>query len=50
MADKGQAEACVYTITSDGRSNQGPQVALGVYFYKAEASGFTGTRKMMMLK
>ena len=46
----GHAEAGVHTITWDGRNNQGSSVASGVYFYKAEANGFTETRKMMMLK
>lgn len=46
----GHLEAGVHTIMWDGRNDQGSQVASGVYFYKAEASGFTETRKMMMLK
>jgi hypothetical protein len=46
----GHLEAGVHTITWDGRNDQGTSVASGVYFYKAEAKGFTETRKMMMLK
>lgn len=46
----GHLEAGVHTITWDGRNDQGSSVASGVYFYKAEAKGFTDTRKMMMLK
>jgi hypothetical protein len=46
----GHLEAGVHTITWDGRNDQGSSVASGVYFYKAEAKGFTETRKMMMLK
>jgi len=46
----GHLEAGVHTIVWDGRNEQGSSVASGVYFYKAEASGFTETRKMMMLK
>jgi hypothetical protein len=46
----GHLEAGVHTIVWDGRSDQGSTVASGVYFYRAEASGFTETRKMMMLK
>jgi len=46
----GHLEAGVHTILWDGRNEQGSSVASGVYFYKAEASGFTETRKMMMLK
>jgi hypothetical protein len=46
----GHASAGRLTITWDGRSDQGSQVASGVYFYRAEAKGFAETRKMMMLK
>lgn len=46
----GHLEAGVHTIVWDGRNEQGSSVASGVYFYKAEASGFAETRKMMMLK
>jgi hypothetical protein len=46
----GHLEAGIHTIVWDGRNEQGSSVASGVYFYKAEASGFTETRKMMMLK
>jgi hypothetical protein len=46
----GHLEAGNHTITWDGSNQQGGKVASGVYFYKAEASQFTETRKMMMLK
>ena len=46
----GHLEAGEHTITWEGNNNQGAKVASGVYFYKAEANGFTETRKMMMLK
>jgi hypothetical protein len=46
----GHLEAGVHNIVWDGRNDQGSSVASGVYFYKAEARGFTETRKMMMLK
>jgi hypothetical protein len=46
----GHLEAGNHTITWEGNNNQGAKVASGVYFYKAEANGFTETRKMMMLK
>jgi hypothetical protein len=46
----GHLEAGVHTIVWDGRNDQGSSVASGVYFYKAEAKGFSDTRKMMMLK
>jgi hypothetical protein len=46
----GHLEAGNHTITWDGDNNQGRKVASGAYFYRAEASGFTETRKMMLLK
>jgi hypothetical protein len=45
----GHLEAGNHTITWEGNNNQGAKVASGVYFYKAEANGFTETRKMMLL-
>lgn len=47
---EGHSPAGNVTITWDGTSNQGSQVASGMYFYRAEAKSFTETRKMMMLK
>jgi hypothetical protein len=46
----GRLEAGVHEVTWEGNNNQGAKVASGVYFYRAEANGFTETRKMMMLK
>jgi len=46
----GHAEAGVHEVIWHGDNNQGSKVASGVYFYRAEASGFTETRKMMLLK
>jgi len=46
----GRQEAGIHEIHWDGRNNQGSQVASGAYFYRAEASGFSETRKMMLLK
>jgi hypothetical protein len=46
----GRLEAGVHTITWEGNNDQGSKVASGVYFYRAEANGFTETRKMLMLK
>ena len=47
---EGHAEAGVHEVIWHGDNNQGSKVASGVYFYKAEANGFTETRKMMLLK
>jgi len=46
----GHLEAGNHTITWDGDNNQGHKVASGAYFYRADANGFTETRKMMLLK
>ncbi len=43
-------EAGNHTVTWDGRSNEGTQVASGVYFYRLSAGSFNRTMKMMMLK
>jgi hypothetical protein len=47
---EGYGEAGSYSLTWDGRSDQGSSVASGVYFYKAAAGKFAATRKMLMLK
>jgi len=39
-----------YSIQWDGRSNNGAQVASGVYFYRLRANDFVQTRKMVLLK
>jgi hypothetical protein len=38
------------SVTWDGRSDRGSQVASGVYFYRLTASGTTMTKKMILLK
>lgn len=43
-------EAGSHTITWDGRSSSGTQVASGIYFYRLTAASYTQTMKMMMLK
>jgi len=40
----------VYSVTWDGISDFGQQVASGVYLYKMTAGGFTKTQKMVFLK
>ena len=39
-----------YSIQWDGRSNNGAQVASGVYFYRLKTRDFQQTRKMVLLK
>jgi hypothetical protein len=40
----------VHSVTWDGRNAAGNAVATGVYFYRINASGFTESRKMLLLK
>jgi hypothetical protein len=46
----GYANAGVVKLEWDGRDASGNQVASGVYFYKAAASNFSATKKMMLMK
>ncbi|MFQ5511493.1 MAG: FlgD immunoglobulin-like domain containing protein [Candidatus Krumholzibacteriia bacterium] len=39
-----------FEATWDGRNNAGQVVSSGVYFYRLVTEGFTGTRKMVLLK
>jgi hypothetical protein len=43
-------EAGTHTVTWDGRSSGGTQVASGIYFYRLTAGSYSRTMKMMMLK
>jgi len=40
----------VHAITWDGRNDAGQSVSSGVYFYKLVTTGFTQTKKMVLLK
>ena len=40
----------VYTMTWDGRDNDGRRVASGVYFYRVTTAGFTQTRKLVVTR
>jgi len=46
----GFANAGVVKLEWDGRDASGNQVASGVYFYKAAASNFSATKKIMLMK
>jgi hypothetical protein len=46
----GYANAGVVKLEWDGRDASGNQVASGIYFYKAAASNFSATKKMMLMK
>ncbi|GAB4313495.1 MAG: hypothetical protein Kow0074_00020 [Candidatus Zixiibacteriota bacterium] len=47
---QGEAEAGTLNIRWDGRSNDGTEVASGMYFYRFDTKNFTNTRKMVVLK
>ncbi|MBN4057149.1 T9SS type A sorting domain-containing protein [bacterium AH-315-J21] len=46
----GVREAGVWEVTWDGDSDNGSQVASGMYFYKLTAGDFVQTRKMLLMK
>ncbi len=46
----GAAEAGYQSITWDGLSDNGSEAASGIYFYRLSATGFTDTKKMVLLK
>ena len=46
----GAAEAGVVEVEWDGKDSYGNQVASGMYFYKATASNFSATKKMILMK
>lgn len=46
----GSAGAGVVEVVWDGKDASGNQVASGMYFYKASASNFSATKKMILMK
>jgi flagellar hook assembly protein FlgD len=48
---RGEVEAGLHAdVQWDGLNDEGKPVASGLYFYRLTASGFTETRKMLLLK
>ncbi|UCE17420.1 MAG: T9SS type A sorting domain-containing protein [Gemmatimonadota bacterium] len=43
-------QAGVHLLTWDGRSDTGEEVASGIYFYQMQASDFTSTKRMVLMK
>ncbi|MFQ6092362.1 MAG: cohesin domain-containing protein [bacterium] len=49
LVDEGQ-RAGFYTVTWDGKDNNGREMASGVYIYRIEAGSFLGAKKMMLVR
>jgi hypothetical protein len=47
---EGRREARHYSVSWDGRDDEGNAVAPGIYLYKLEAPGYAETKKMVSLK
>jgi hypothetical protein len=39
-----------YTVSWDGKNNQGKQVGSGIYFYQIKTGNFTETKKLVLIK
>jgi hypothetical protein len=46
----GERDAASYSIAWDGRNNLGTDVASGVYYYKMHTTGFSQTKKMVLIR
>ena len=46
----GHADAGTIEVVWDGTDQNGSRVATGLYFYKASAAGYSGVKKMLLLK
>ena len=44
------AQLPVYSVSWEGDSESGSQVASGIYFSKLKAGKFTSTKKMILMK
>ena len=45
-----EKEPGYYSVTWDGRDNEGTEVTSGVYFYRLKSGEFIETRRMILLK
>jgi len=50
LVDGVRYEAGQQHVTWDGRSDQGHQLASGIYFYRIAANDFRATKRMTLLK
>jgi flagellar hook assembly protein FlgD len=48
--NQGKQKAGYYSLTWDGRNNQGHKVGPGVYFYRLQAGSWVKTRKMVVIR
>ncbi|PKK83953.1 MAG: hypothetical protein CVT49_05875 [candidate division Zixibacteria bacterium HGW-Zixibacteria-1] len=46
----GEYAAGYYSVDWDSRSDNGSEVASGIYFYKIEANNYTNTKKLMLIR
>jgi hypothetical protein len=46
----GEHDAGRFNVEWDGRDNRGNQVSSGVYFYRLHTTGFSASKKMLLLK
>ncbi len=45
-----EQQANSYTVQWDGKNDSGLQVPTGMYFYRLRATGFTQSKRMLLLR
>jgi hypothetical protein len=50
LLDEGQRKAGVHAVCWDGRDDTGRQVAAGVYLFRLETPGYTGTNRITVVR